>query len=187
MASDKLNQVGKAIRKIKTDVDYATKKYHTNTRIERTRDVFDSAIPFSMEFKTGDNDSVSLDLIFNKPPPLKGWGSGGVSGSCETFNFTDGADHLIRVSNIPYILNSVSVFRNGNKLPAYNYEETDPLNGLVFVQGSGGNDEITICYVYGDCTFDAGRGIHWYQGSMTIGVNAGPYDHHFGTATGDKY
>src|SRR4051812_26191365 len=106
MASDNLNEVGKGLRRTKKDTDYALKKYHKFKRAERARDIFDDAVPFVMEFRTeSDKETTTLDLTFNKPPPLGGCKSDCLSGSCEEFILGSG-DHLITVAN-PYTAGSV--------------------------------------------------------------------------------
>lgn len=176
MASDNLNQVGKSIKNIKSTADYASKKIQLNKRIERSRDVFDTGVPFDMEFRTDNKyDRATLDLKFTKPPPRKGCNAECFSNNCKTFTFSDGFDHLVNLE-VPYISQTLRIFRNRELLDASHYSEYEPEGGLVYVQGSGtANDEITICFVTGDCIvppFDASN-VHWWQGTMTFVNGAG--------------
>src|SRR6185369_14401489 len=103
-----------------------------NKRIERSRDVFDVAIPFEMEFRTDSTkDRVTLDLKFNKPPPRKGCNADCFSNLCESFIYTDHIDHLIQLQ-AKYIEQTVRVFRNQTLLTTVNYSETSPENGQVY-------------------------------------------------------
>lgn len=173
MATDNLNQAGKAIKKIKDNASYASKKVFIDRKIERSRDVFDTTVPFEMEFKSyHKKDRVTLDLKFTKPPPRKGCNADCFSNNCETFTFTDGLDHIVQL-NSDYISGTVRVFRNRDLLSSIYYSEFSPEAGQVFVQGVSGTNEITVCYVTGDCIlepFDASRPLHYYEGTMTFGI-----------------
>ncbi len=70
--SDKLNQVGKFIRKSKEDSDYSLKRYSENfPQVERTRDSFDPTLNFNMKFKTKVPDNhISVDLNFGIKSPI---------------------------------------------------------------------------------------------------------------------
>ena len=154
MASDSLKQIGNYIKDTKKDTDFGLKRYHANIpRVERTRDVFDSDVPFQFTFKTEHpKDRITLNLIFNKPPPLSQCNNGCVTAQCQTFNVTPG-DHLLTVDN-PYNAGSVTVFVDYVQALASGFEETNPEAGTVFVQGSETTSTITICYTFGDCASD---------------------------------
>src|SRR5262245_50598666 len=108
MASDNLNQVGKYIGKTQKETDFGLKRYHANIpQVERARDVFDSEVPFQMTFETHTGqERVTLNLIFNLPPPLGECNSGCVQAICQTFDVTPG-DHLLTLDS-PYNAGSVT-------------------------------------------------------------------------------
>jgi len=154
MASDNLNEIGKYIQKTRKDTDYALTRYHaTIPKVERTRDVFDSEIPFEMGFETeGKEQTVTMNLIFNLPPPLGDCNTDCLQATCQTFDVTPG-DHLVTVDN-PYNAGSVTVFVDYVQSLPSGFEEVSPGAGTVFVQGSETTSKITVCYTYGDCNTD---------------------------------
>lgn len=144
--TDKLNEVGKELGRIKRNSEAALRRYNPKQpKIERARDVFDDVIPFEMEFETDEIDKLMfIDLYFNKPPPLKGC-NGRYTIPCEDFALSAG-DHLIQVTS-RYKPGSVTVFRDNVKLSSPAFYEYDPINGLVWVQGSEIISVFNICYV----------------------------------------
>lgn len=141
---DTLNQVGKSLGKTKKNAEYAVKRFSPNIpKIERTRDIFDSLLPFEMPFSSENGALVSLDLYFNKPPPISCRGNGTFGMCCQ--NFTIAGNSLLTITNPPYQPGSVTVILNGVLLtPNVQFEERDPTVGLVYVQGTGFLD---VCYV----------------------------------------
>jgi hypothetical protein len=117
MASDQLNEVGKYIKKSRTDADYALKKVRPNRpTVERTRDIFDIDIPFSMQFEVKDTQkSISLDLEFNKPPPQSNCFSDidCPRGTCETFTLSAGEHEITLAYGIHPINELFQVYVNG--------------------------------------------------------------------------
>lgn len=152
MASDSLNQIGRFVKKTRQNSDYALKRYHANLpTVENVRDVFDPDIPFEMAFKTRrKEDKVSLNLTFREPPPLRGCKSECISNACESFTLT-GTSHYITVAQ-PYVATTVSIFVDGDILPASQFNEDNPEGGGIYIQTPSGEHVVVVCYIYGDCS-----------------------------------
>lgn len=143
---DKLSQVGKSLGQTKKDAETALRRYQPkHPKVDRIRDVFDDTIPFEMEFKTEDNETLfHMDLYFNKPPPLSGC-NGRYDYPCQEFLLSSG-DHLVQVTS-RYKQGSVVVFRNGIRLLS-GFSEYDPEQGLIFLQGlTTETIAFNICYI----------------------------------------
>lgn len=152
VASDSLNQVGKYIQQTGKNSEFALRRdYKQLKKIERSRDIFDPAIPFEMDFKTELSDTrIGLDLFFNQPPPMKGCRAGCHTAKCETFS--EGAGNFLLTLSYPYIFGTVNVYLNGDILDSSQWVQANPSGGQVFVQaGSKSSNYISICYVFGDC------------------------------------
>lgn len=144
--TDKIREVGKSLRKTRENSEAALRRYNVkHPRIERARDIFDDVIPFEMEFKTESQDSLfSMDVFFNKPPPLRNCKFGRFVTACTEFTVPAG-DHLLNLGE-SYVPGSVTVFSNGTELSSANYYEYSPSEGLVFVQAPAGVQIISICF-----------------------------------------
>jgi hypothetical protein len=125
MASDNLNQVGKYIKKTRTDTEYALKKVRPyRPTVERTRDIFDVDIPFSMQFEVKDTQkSISLDLEFNKPPPQSNCMTDidCPRATCETFTLSQGEHEITLQYGIHPINELFEVYVNGEPWPEAQY------------------------------------------------------------------
>lgn len=146
--NDNIKEVGKSIGRTKRDAEAALRRYAPkHPKIERTRDIFDEVVSFEMEFNTEPNDTLmSLDLLFNKPPPMKDCKPGEFIMNCNDFITTvGGGAHLLQVE--PYWPGTVSVFVNGLDVGSGGFSEYDAANGLVFVAGVSDPQTIVICYV----------------------------------------
>jgi len=125
MASDNLNEVGKYIKKTRTNADYAIKKMRPHRpTVERTRDIFDVDIPFEMQFDVKPNQkSVSLDLEFNKPPPLSNCFTDVdcPRTTCETFTLSSGEHEITLQYGIHPINELFQIYVNGEAWPETQY------------------------------------------------------------------
>jgi hypothetical protein len=125
MASDQLNEVGKYIKKTRTDSDYALKKIRPyRPTVERTRDIFDVDVPFSMQFEVKHTQkSVSLDLEFNKPPPQSNCMTDidCPRGTCETYTLSSGEHEITLEHGIHPINELLQVYVNGELLAESQY------------------------------------------------------------------
>jgi len=189
MASDNLNEVGKYISKSRDHADRALKRSRPNRPgVERTRDIFDPVVPFSMNFNVAKTQKrVSLDLEFNKPPPGSNCMTGSdIRMSCESFTVESG-DHELRVSQ-PYFPGTLAVYVNGTTWALSKWAEIDSGDGIVLVtQLPLALNSVTICYMrYFDtencanptptCHYPAPNTIH---GGILLGLSQG--------ATSDQY
>ena len=150
MASDKLNQVGKYIRQANKNADLALKRYKKHLPVkDRVRDTVSVVSPFNMDIETDGNQSVIININFNKPPPSD-CVSNCIATACEDFTLSYGG-HSLNVTN-PYEEGTVRVYRNGDVLEELTqwYEE-DPTAGKVYVQVQGSTETIAICYSYVTC------------------------------------
>lgn len=142
--SDTLKQVGKTIGKSKRDTEYNLTRYSQNfPMIERVLDIFDSVMPFVMEFITEiPKNNVSLNLYFY---PLYN------DKVCEIFDTTN-EDIILAY---PYVAGSTTarfkntLLRRGEDF-SDDYYEDDPTTGEVVI-GSAyftdeESDEFAICY-----------------------------------------
>lgn len=146
---DKLNELSKRLRQTRDNSEAALRRYAAiHPKIERIRDIFDDVVPFEMEFSTDENDMViSLDLYFNKPPPLNCINHGQFALLCENFTVEISSGfHLIQLKS-SYYPGSVTVFTGTTQLSTSQYNEYDPVNGLVYIVALDGITEITICYL----------------------------------------
>jgi len=148
---DGINQVGKSLGKTKRNSEAALRRYvPIIPKIERTRDIFDDVIPFEMSFEVTEGHSEgTLDLHFNKPPPVRSCRGGRFGMCCDEFttDIADSGPQLLQIS--PYISGSVTVFRNDVELTVnVNFVEYDHSLGLVYIAGTSTSPQhITICYV----------------------------------------
>jgi hypothetical protein len=149
MASDSLNEIGRYIKDTNNRATDALNRVRPNRpAVERTRDIFDPAIPFSMEFnKSSKQRSVTLDLTFNKPPPMQNCMTGGnIRMSCEEFTVTSG-DHELKLTNA-YMPGTTSVYVNGSAWPTFKYAEEDWESGEVLITDLTNEvNTVTICYM----------------------------------------
>jgi hypothetical protein len=166
MASDNIREVGKFVKQTRRDTDYALKRYHSKIPlVERTRDIFDSEIPFKMNFETKrKGNKVLLDLNFNKPPPLNRCKSDCLAATCESFVVEPGIDHLLTLQQ-PYIAGTTTVFINYSQVLPSTFDEVSPESGQIFVQGTTTSTLITVCYSYGNCDSD-------FEDCINIGTGA---------------
>lgn len=143
---DPINQLGKDLAAIKYNAQAALRRAHpVIPKIERTRDIFDDTQPFEMFFDIDDTDKgVSMDLYFNKPPPACAIGD---TRFCCTDFAEEPGGHLLQVPN-PYVSGSVHVLINGNpQTRNIDWEERDPDNGLLYVNGINSSQFIDVCYI----------------------------------------
>jgi hypothetical protein len=148
MASDSLTQVGKYIRNTNKRADQALKRVTNKIpKKERARDTVSSIYPMSFNVETRERgERVTLDINFNKPPPLD-CAAGCIATTCEDYEMTAGG-HSISVTN-PYEPGSVKVFISGTLQPAQ-WSEENPEGGQVYVQVSG-RVMVVVCYSYIIC------------------------------------
>lgn len=142
---DNLNELGKILGKIKHDTEYAlTRDYPKKPLIHRIRDIFDSKIPFDMEFEVPNNKgSTYLNLFFTPPPPSPCAG-GCFSGICEVFMGTD----TILTLSYDIINESIWVYRD--EVVTTNYTITTQKKITLGFTPSA-NEVIKVCYVYHTC------------------------------------
>jgi hypothetical protein len=185
---DSINEVGKSLRKTKENSEAALRRYApTRAKIERIRDIFDDVIPFEMEFETKDSEKLmSLDLYFNKPPPVITCLDGGrYVLQCQDFCTTVGEGaHLLNVGH-SYFPGTVSVFLNNVRLDSSQFSEYDPVNGLVYVIVPTEPATITICFSKDTWTFQCPETIDPLNGSpLTNGDMTGTYSDHYSQTFG---
>jgi len=154
MASDNLNEVGRYIKNSGDAAERALKKQKpTRPSVERTRDIFDADIPFEMFFTVEPTQkSVSLDLEFNKPPPMSGCRTGSdVKPHCEEFTLPAG-DHEIQLSHAAKT-GSITVFVNGAtyspllwEVISYGVLDEEPASIMVY-QLPLETNTVSVCYI----------------------------------------
>jgi hypothetical protein len=126
------------------DSSDALKRYSPiRPRLERILDIFDSVVPFNMEFYTKANETtVMLNLYFNEAPPTNCC-EANLCAICEFFS--DG-EEIIQLER-GYIEGSVSVFIDGALRTTY--VETSPVEGIVTITiAVAVGTVVRICYVY---------------------------------------
>lgn len=140
---DSTNQVGKALKNTDVNVNYAlAKDFSRNFRVERARDIFDSIIPFEMDFPVDIvNETTTVDLWFYPPPPSCCCTQCNCA-NCETFSGND----PVLITNHPFIPETVHVFLNDT--PTTNYSLT---NSTTITLGFTPTitDVVSVCYAYG--------------------------------------
>lgn len=180
MATDNLKEVGKALKKTSDNASRAVKKQNPiRPSVERTRDIFDPAIPFTMEFQVSPNQkSISLDLEFNKPPPLSNCLTGTeVDFYCEEFTMDMGpGDHEITLNHRVYP-DTVFVFINTQQWSNWGLitEGSYASNAVILVQNlTEAENTVSICYRAKTITYFEGEAFTaWavaypHEGSLDI-------------------
>lgn len=150
MASDSLKQVGKSIKRMGREADFAIKRY-TNSipKRERARDTMSSLFSFNMLIDSeGKGDKVSVSINFNKPPP-DDCSAECIATACEDFELGQGS-YLLTTTN-PYEPGTVRVYSQGQTIDPAQFTEENPSAGQVYVQVQGGTEMIVICYSYIIC------------------------------------
>lgn len=141
---DDANQVGRILKNQGNDAADALRRYVPKPRkVERARDIFDSLVPYTMEFETHANErTVVLNLMFYPPPPSNCC-SNNLCSACETF--ADGSQ-VIQLDR-PYIQDSVLVYIRGIRRTTFT--QTNPATGVVTINSSiAVGDVVRVCYVY---------------------------------------
>jgi hypothetical protein len=155
MASDNLKQVGQFIKNTRKGVDHALKRYHGDIpKVERTRDIFDSEIPFEMNFSTEKpGERVLLNLNFNKPPPMNDCVADCLEARCESFTLQPG-NHIVQLAQ-GYTAGTITVFVDAVPVLDSDFDEVDPANGTVYIQSESLDTYVaTVCYTFGTCVGD---------------------------------
>lgn len=129
MASDQLNEVGKYLKTTRDIANRAIKKNRPyRPSVERIRDIFDTEVPFTMEFNISKNQkNIKLDLEFNKPPPLKQCLSGTDCPRmyCDLFDNLEAGEHELQLSYAVKSQGITAVFVNSIMLDSSNWALLD--------------------------------------------------------------
>lgn len=123
---DNLQQVGKDLGQIKVNTATALRReYPKRPAVERARDIFDSLVPFEMEFEVDvPHGTITLDLVFSRPPDNDCCASC-ICSICEIY--TSG---FIFTTTYAYASNSVRVIRVINSTT----QEEEVLDLIDFVK-----------------------------------------------------
>lgn len=150
---DSLNQLGLELKKTSDVAKKALNKNNIEYGIaESARDIFDSIVPFTMNFSiTRKNSSVFANLIFEPPPPIDGTGNCCADcfcSICESYLFSDFINREA-LTTYPYIASTIKVYDSYGQ--TYLVTETDPAAGIVNLGYDPIGDStniIYICYIY---------------------------------------
>lgn len=144
---DNLNQLGKGLKQGSNKSTRALKRTKKIIpQVERVRDIVDSTVPVTLEFKILHEDHrVLLDLNF-MPPPKTGCCAGCFCSVCEFF---DGGITETEVQlTYAYVPGTVVVFKND--IETQYFEETDPQLALITLWAHN-DEDVIVCYVYDTC------------------------------------
>ena len=150
MASDNLRQVGRSIRGMNRNANYAIKRV-TNfiPKRERARDTVSSVFPFFMRVESeGNREKVTMKIDFNKPPP-DDCGADCISTACIDFPMPQGG-HYLALPN-PYVPGTVRVYGQGSTVDVAQFVESNPSGGEVYVQVQIEVEMIVVCFSYISC------------------------------------
>ena len=140
---DNLNELGKNLRKVRSDTDTALRRdYPLEVQFEQARDTFDYEIPFEMEFYVDRLINVALNLTFFLPLSSKSTCccGGCVCAQCDVF-IDEGS---VLITTYEMVSGTEHLFVNDQASTNFTINSSTQIT-LGFTPAA--TDVIKICYI----------------------------------------